>query len=97
MVQRGVDFDFAGPFVHGSKGDRFAYLSWGERGNDSSFTMFRRAKLGLSQIDRKDISKALSSVSPVTVECNINLTDEKGGPICGSVTKEKAKWQIVKT
>ena len=35
--------DFGGPFVHGRKGERFLYLSWGAV--DPDFEMFRRAKL----------------------------------------------------
>ena len=32
--------DFAGPFVHGKRGERFLYLSWGD-GSGDAFTMFR--------------------------------------------------------
>jgi len=37
--------DFRGPFVHGKRGARFLYLSWGERFPDGRLQMFRRAKL----------------------------------------------------
>ena len=34
--------DFGGPFVHGRRGDRFVYLSWGVV-DAGGFRMFRRA------------------------------------------------------
>ena len=37
--------DLRGPAVHGRKGERFLYLTWGDVGADDSFAMFRRAKL----------------------------------------------------
>ncbi len=37
--------DLRGPAVHGKRGERFLYLTWGEVGDDGSFSMFRRAKL----------------------------------------------------
>src|SRR4051794_40660058 len=40
--------DFRGPYVHGKRGERFVYLSWGDLADDGTFTMFRRAKLHLS-------------------------------------------------
>jgi len=84
--------DFRGPFVHGVKGKRFLYLSWGEVAN-GNFSMFRRAKLHLSAINPKDISHALDA--NLVVEGSLDLTDEKGGPICGTVAK-KISWQIVR-
>ena len=35
--------DFTGPAVHGKRGERFLYLTWGEV-TDGKFDMFRRAK-----------------------------------------------------
>jgi hypothetical protein len=89
----GVDLDFRGPFVHGERGKRFLYLSWGEVGGDGNFTMFRRAKLPLTSIKREDILGALSSAS--TLECAINLTDEARGPICGTIINRAAEWRMV--
>ena len=43
--------DFRGPVVHGKRGERFIYLTWGEVGQDWSFHMFRRAKLMLNRIE----------------------------------------------
>jgi hypothetical protein len=67
-AQRG---DFRGPAVHGRKGERFLYLTWGTLCG-TSFTMFRRAKL---------MAADLPSGSPqVTVD--VELTDERGMPRC---------------
>lgn len=43
--------DFKGPAVHGKRGDRFLYLTWGNVDTNGEFEMFRRAKLMLNRID----------------------------------------------
>lgn len=88
--------DFRGPFVHGKKGDRFLYLSWGDLRKDGSFSMFRRAKLRLSQIDGRDLQTVLSSHSTCMVRCRINLKGEDGGPICGSIVQKKSEWRFLR-
>jgi hypothetical protein len=65
------DGDFRGPAVHGKKGERFVYLTWGSVDGDS-FSMFRRAKLMLADLP--------SNADEVTVE--VDLTDECGMPRC---------------
>ena len=45
-----VDEDFRGPAVHGKRGERFVYLTWGDV-SGGGFAMFRRAKLMLSRVD----------------------------------------------
>jgi Family of unknown function (DUF5990) len=84
--------DLRGPFVHGKKGDRFLYLSWGELSEDGNFTMFRRAKIHLSAIPPKLMKTALSSAG--VLEASLDLTDSKGGPICSSVDK-MISWRIL--
>jgi len=86
--------DFRGSFVFGVKGKRFVYLSWGEVSADGTFTMFRRAKLHLSLIKKRDVMKALSSTASPTVEGAIDLTDDEGGPLCGTVTARLIKWRV---
>jgi len=90
------DLDFRGPFVHGDRGKRFLYLSWGELDADGSFEMFRRAKLLLSRIGPEDLTRALSSPTTPEVEVTIDLTDEGGGPICGRVPGEKLDWRVLR-
>lgn len=71
VVDRDGESDFRGPAVHGSRGARFVYLTWGDVGRDGSFTMFRRAKLMLDDLPRAD-----------EVIASVDLTDERGGPRC---------------
>lgn len=63
--------DFRGPGVHGKKGERFVYLTWGTV-EEGRFTMFRRAKL------------MLSDLPPLAekVDVDVDLTDEHGMPRC---------------
>ena len=42
--------DIRGPFIQGAPGQRFIYLSWGTVDSESTFVMFRRAKLVLADI-----------------------------------------------
>lgn len=65
------DGDFRGPAVHGRKGDRFVYLTWGTY-TDGTFTMFRRAKLMLADLP--------TAAAEVTIE--VHLTDDTGMPRC---------------
>ena len=44
-------FDLRGPAIHGRRGERFLYLTWGQVGTDGRFEMFRRAKLMVADID----------------------------------------------
>lgn len=73
--------DFGGPFVHGKKGQRFVYLSWGD-GSGESFMMFRRAKLMLND----------APVSDGTVVARVHLTDGKGMPMCARLKPPALAW-----
>jgi hypothetical protein len=63
--------DLRGPAVHGRKGERFIYLTWGTM-TDGSFAMFRRAKLMLADLPL--------GADEVTVD--VDLTDDAGMPRC---------------
>jgi Family of unknown function (DUF5990) len=89
-----VGLDFRGPFVHGEGQKRFLYLSWGQIGAYGSFMMFRRVKLLLSTIRSKDIIRSLSAAAPA-IEGTIDLTDNKGGPVCGKVAAQKINWRVL--
>lgn len=65
------DGDFRGPAVHGRKGARCVYLTWGTY-TDGTFTMFRRAKLMLADLP--------CTADEVVVE--VHLTDDAGMPRC---------------
>ena len=75
--------DIRGPCIHGKKGDRFVYLSWGENGADG-FEMFRRIKLHVSHI----------GPAARTVEARLELTDGRGGPVCGTVRPPRVQWRV---
>lgn len=86
------ELDFRGPYVHGRRGERFTYLSWGELGGDGAFAMFRRAKLHLSAIEQPVLHKALQSGS--RLEAELGLTDRCGGPLCASVRPPLIAWRV---
>lgn len=66
--------DFRGPAVHGRRGERFVYLTWGTVQGDS-FTMFRRAKIMLDDLP--------GDAEEITLD--VDLTDESGMPRCARV------------
>lgn len=80
---RVVDGDFRGPAVHGKRGERFLYLTWGAPSGDD-WGMFRRAKLML------DPAYADASVLVGTLA----LTDENGGPRCARVVPPAIEWSV---
>ena len=82
VVEREGEVDFHGPAVQGRRGERFVYLTWGA-GGSASFTMFRRAKLMLSDVpDPK---------APV-VTARVDLTDDKGMPRCARLRPPALTW-----
>jgi hypothetical protein len=75
VVAREDGLDFRGTAVQGKRGDRFVYLTWGDVDEAGSFTMFRRAKLMLADLQPLAVDTA-------QVIARVNLTDECGGPRC---------------
>ncbi len=78
VIERDGGLDFRGPAVQGRRGDRFVYLTWGNVGEDGSFTMFRRAKLMLADLD----PLLAASGRDQHVIATVDLTDGCGGPRC---------------
>lgn len=72
--------DFRGPAVHGKRGERFLYLTWGELDGER-FAVFRRAKLMLAD-------------SPVaeSVVAHVRLTDGQGMPVCARLRPPAVRW-----
>lgn len=83
-------FDFKGPAVHGKRGERFLYLTWGDVDIDGRFVMFRRAKLMLGAIDPGLVRAALAGGWPLVAA--IDLTDEYGGPRCARCGPPALVW-----
>jgi Family of unknown function (DUF5990) len=89
----GVDrYDFRGPAVHGPRGARFVYLTWGDVTAAHPFAMFRRAKLMLDHVDRRLVRAALDGGRPLVA--TIDLTDDRGGPRCGRVVAPALRWSV---
>lgn len=78
VVAREGGLDFRGTAVQGRPGSRFVYLTWGDVGEDGSFTMFRRAKLMLVDLE----SLVADGGDTRQVIARVDLTDECGGPRC---------------
>jgi len=84
--------DLRGPAVHGPRGQRFLYLTWGDVTVDSPFTMFRRAKLMLGAVDPALVSRALADGGPLVA--TVDLTDGYGGPRCARVDAPALVWSV---
>ena len=74
--------DFAGPAVHGRRGERFLYLTWGDVGSDGGFAMFRRAKLMLDRVDPALVRSAEDDGQPLIGEI-IAFLGERGFALSG--------------
>ena len=79
--------DQRGPFVHGKRGDRFLYLSWGTVDDADHFEMFRRAKLMFGDIPPEFVAPDAALTATVT------LTDGRGGPLCARVRPPAIAWR----
>lgn len=75
VVTREGELDFRGPAVQGKRGHRFVYLTWGDVDEDGAFTMFRRAKLMLADLE------PFAADTPQVI-AGVDLTDDCGGPRC---------------
>lgn len=86
--------DFRGRAVHGKRGDRFLYLTWGEVNHDDGFEMFRRAKLMLNRIDENVMQ---SAIAEGRLLAGIDLTSDDGGPRCARVDPPAIEWSVPAT
>ncbi|MFJ3581835.1 DUF5990 family protein [Streptomyces sp. NPDC090127] len=77
--------DFRGAHVHGRRGARFLYLTWGEWPAGGAFAMFRRAKLFLDDLP----ASALDGGAAVG---RLGLTDPCGLPLCAAVRPPRIRW-----
>jgi hypothetical protein len=81
--------DVRGRAVHGRRGDRFLYLSWGTRSAGDAFTMFRRAKLMLDAVDPETLQAADRDG---TLLASLRLTAPDGSPRCAAVRPPDITW-----
>lgn len=82
---RRVDDDVRGPAVHGRRGERFLYLTWGSPTGED-WAMFRRAKLMLDPV----LADLADDVEVLTA--TVDLTDSHGGPRCARVEPPAIAW-----
>ncbi|MGW1814378.1 DUF5990 family protein [Streptomyces sp. NPDC002125] len=81
--------EVSGPYIQNRLGGRFVYLSWGTVDGSGTFTMFRRAKLMLSDI-APEVLEAAARTGHLTAR--LRLTDGRGGPRCGRVRPPDIAW-----
>lgn len=92
VVADGGQLDLRGPAVHGRRGERFFYLTWGEVGADGSFETFRRAKLMVVDINPGLLRQAARQDRGLLAE--LDLTDDCGGPLCARVRPAAIRWSL---
>jgi hypothetical protein len=92
VVDQDLQLDFRGPAVHGKRGERFLYLTWGNVDADWAFRMFRRAKLMLNRAEVKIVERAVASNKALVA--TVRLTDERGGPRCARVDPPAIAWTL---
>jgi hypothetical protein len=84
VIEQDTGRDFRGPAVHGKRGERFLYLTWGEY-NGRDFVMFRRAKVMLDELP--------AAVDEAVVD--VDLTDDRGLPRCARLRSPAVRWSSV--
>lgn len=87
--------DFRGPYVHGRRGERFVYLSWGEVDGDGTFAMFRRLKLHLAPLVEHETAEKVFAAK--RIQAVLELTDTRGRPLAASVRPPWVTWRITST
>ncbi|MFJ8856897.1 DUF5990 family protein [Streptomyces sp. NPDC102451] len=86
--------EVSGPYVQNRLGGRFVYLSWGTVDASGAFTMFRRAKLMMRDVD-PEVLEAASRTGHLTAR--LRLTDDKGQPRCARVRPPDITWSATET
>jgi hypothetical protein len=84
--------DLRGRAVHGRRGERFLYLTWGQVDPDGGFEMFRRAKLMVADID-PGLLHAASEPDATGLTASVKLSDAKGHPRCARVQDPAITWR----
>jgi len=86
--------NFLGEFAKGTAQERFFYLSWGVVHKPGEFEMFRRAKIHLNHLTWEQVQSAVLSNKPLRVV--IDMTGQKGDPICGSIRRRQTAMEGVR-
>ena len=83
---------FTGNFAHGTRDNRFVYLSWGQWASPSEWKINSRVKVLLNGISRALVQSALQTHKPIRA-C-IKLTNNKGQPNVASLKSEYIEWSV---
>ncbi len=86
----GAGIDFVGDHVHGRRGDRFVYLSWGVPDGTEPFVMFARAKIMLADIPPDLLVDAIEQDRPLRAE--LQATSSRGQPASGTIGPPAILW-----
>ncbi|MFF5896076.1 DUF5990 family protein [Streptomyces argenteolus] len=81
--------EVSGPYIQNRLGGHFVYLSWGTVDPAGTFTMFRRAKLMLSDVAPEVVEAAALSGH---LTARLRLTDDRGLPRCARVRPPDITW-----
>ena len=92
VVDANGEPDFRGPAVHGKRGDRFLYLTWGNITDEGTFGMFRRAKLMLNRVDPELVRTANDEERSLIG--TIRLSDCRGAPRCARIDPPDLLWSL---
>ena len=84
--------DFAGDHIHGRRGDRFIYLSWGTPDKTEPFVMFARAKIKLAHIPPDLLEQSIQQHRPLRAE--LQATNAKGQPASGTLKSAAIIWSV---
>jgi hypothetical protein len=84
--------DQRGPFVHGKRGDRFLYLSWGTVDDADHLEMFRRAKLMFDAVPDELLHSAQAPGHRLVG--TVNMTHDDGMPRCAAVRPPVIEWTV---
>ena len=85
------EVDFAGKHVHGRRGDRFIYISWGVPDQTEPFVMFARAKIKLGSIPDDLLERAAQQGRVLIVE--MQATNTKGQPASVTIEATAIHWR----
>jgi hypothetical protein len=94
VVKTGLDgaLDFAGPAVHGKRGERFFYLSWSSE-KAIHRERFRRMKIHLRDLTAGQFT--LAAKTGRTLVAHVHAVAKDGGPACASVPLLGGEWKVM--
>lgn len=84
--------DFRGRHVHGGKGDRFLYLSWGVPDATEPFVMVARAKIKLVDVPAELLDEVTTRGGALV--CQLQATNDRGQPASGSIRPPAVEWRV---